>query len=84
MNPNELNELSDQELLAEVRKLKSYTITNAFFIGFLIGIVIYSIIAGNFGVLMIIPLYLVYRLANHSKAKKSKDLNKLLKERNLK
>lgn len=84
MNPNELNELSDQELLAEARKLKSYTITNAFFIGFLIGIVIYSIIAGNFGVLMIIPLYLVYRLANHSKAKKSKDLNKLLKERNLK
>lgn len=69
MNPNELNELSDQELLAEARKLKSYTITNAFFIGFLIGIVIYSIIAGNFGVLMIIPLYLVYRLANHSKAK---------------
>ena len=35
---------------------------NAFMIGFLIGIVIYSVAANTFGFLMLIPLFLAYRL----------------------
>jgi hypothetical protein len=83
MTQKEPSELTDQELLEEARKLKSFSITNAFLVGFLVGIVIYSLIESTFGFLMIIPLYLVYRLANDPKAKRSEALNKVLKERNL-
>ncbi|MEM9744173.1 MAG: hypothetical protein AAF918_15925 [Pseudomonadota bacterium] len=43
----------------------------AFAIGFLVGIVIYSIFANAFGLLMLIPLYLAYRLYCGSKRKNS-------------
>ncbi len=39
-------------------------IVNAFLIGFLIGIVIYSVAANTFGFLMLIPLYMIYKLVN--------------------
>jgi hypothetical protein len=84
MKQKELQELTDQELLAEVKKLKSFSITNAFLIGFLLGIVIFSVIKSTFGFLMLIPLYFVHKLINDPKAKRSKALNELLKERNLK
>lgn len=84
MNQKELSELTDQELLEEAKKLKSFSVTNAFIIGFLIGIVIFSIVKSTFGFLMLIPLYLIYKMANDPKAKRSKALERLLKERNLK
>ena len=84
MKQKELQELTDQELLAEVKKLKSFSITNAFLIGFLLGIVIFSVIKSTFGFLMLIPLYFVHKLINDPKAKRCKALNELLKERNLK
>lgn len=34
----------------------------AFFIGFLIGIVVYSVAVNSWGVLTLIPLYLAYKL----------------------
>ncbi|MDP3462669.1 MAG: hypothetical protein Q8S18_07770 [Bacteroidales bacterium] len=84
MKQKELPELTDQELLEEVKKLKSFSITNAFLIGFLVGIVIFSVIKSTFGFLMLIPLYFIHKLINDPKAKRSKALNELLKERNLK
>lgn len=36
--------------------------TTAFFIGFLVGIVIFSVAVNAWGVSLIIPLYLLYRL----------------------
>jgi len=84
MKQKELQELTDQELLEEAKKLKSFSITNAFIIGFLLGIVIFSVIKSTFGFLMLIPLYFVYKLVNDPKAKRSKALNELLRERNLK
>lgn len=84
MKHNELSELTDQELLEEAKKLKSFSITNAFLIGFLVGIVIFSLIKSTFGFLMLIPLYFIHKLINDPKAKRSKALNELLKERNLK
>ena len=84
MNQKELSELTGQELLDEAKKLKSFSVTNAFIIGFLIGIVIFSIVKSTFGFLMLIPLYLIYKMANDPKAKRNKALEKLLKERNLK
>jgi hypothetical protein len=84
MKRKDLSELTDQELLEEAKKLKSFSITNAFIIGFLLGIVFFSVIKSTFGLLMLIPLYLVYKMINDPKAKRSKALNELLKKRNIK
>lgn len=82
--PNKpLQELTDQELLAEAKKLKSSSITNAFLIGFLIAIVGYSIYNKSVGFLMAIPLYFIYRLVNNPGNKRKKEIDRLLKERNL-
>lgn len=80
----ELSKLTDQELLAEAQKMKSFSINNAFVIGLFIGILVYSFAKNSWGLLTIIPLYVVYKLANDPKNIRLKVLEKLLKERNLK
>lgn len=84
METTELSQLSDQELLAEAKKMKSFSITNAFLIGFLLGIVVFSVIKSTFGFLMLIPLYFVYKMVNDPRNKRIKEMEVLLKERNLK
>lgn len=84
MPPKDLSELTDQELLAESKKLKSFSIVNALLIGFLAGIIFYSIAKNSWGMLTIIPLYFIYKLVNDPKNKRKKDVEVLLKERNLK
>jgi len=84
MENTELSQLTDQELLAEAKKMKSFSITNAFLIGFLLGIVIFSVIKSTFGFLMLIPLYFVYKMVNDPRNKRIKELERLLKEQNLK
>ena len=64
MTQKELSELTDQELLDEAKKMKSTSITNAAFIGFLIGIVIYSIVKNSWGIVTLIPLFFAYKLIN--------------------
>ena len=81
MKQKELSELTDQELVEEAKRTRLSSITNALFIGFLLGIVVYSIWKNNFGFLALIPLYFAYKLANSAK---NKDLERLLKERRLK
>lgn len=80
----ELSNLTDQELLDEAKKLKSFSITNAFFIGFLIGIVFFSIMKNSWGFFTLIPLYLAYKMVNDPKNRRFQVVEKLLKERNLK
>jgi hypothetical protein len=84
MENRELSQLTDQELLDEAKKMKSFSITNAFFIGLLLGIVFYSVIKSTFGFLMLIPLYFVYKMINDPRNKRNKELEILLKQRNLK
>ena len=84
MQQKELSELTDQELLVEAKKMKSFSIINALIIGFLLGIVIYSFAKNTWGMLTLIPLYFVYKIINDPKNKRRKDLEKILKERNLK
>lgn len=81
MTQKELSELTDNELLEEAKKMKSTSITNALLIGFMVGIIIYSIMVNSIGFLTLIPLYFVFKLFNNSK--NYKDLKDLLKERNL-
>ena len=83
MKQKELSELTDHELLAEAKKMKSTAIKYALFIGFLIGIVWYSIVKNSLGFFTLIPLFLAYKLINNSKYD-NKELDNLLKERNLK
>ena len=83
MEHKNLSELTDQELLDEAKKIKSAAIINAVLIGFLIGIVFYSIMKNGFGFFILIPLFFAYKLANNKKYN-SKDIETLLKERNLK
>ncbi len=84
MEQKKLEELTDEELLKEAKKKRSASITNAVLIGFLIGIVIYSIFNNSLGFLtLVIPLFLIYKLSKNSKYN-TKELESLLKERNLK
>ena len=83
MNPRNLSQLTDQELLAEAKKMKSNALLNAGLIGLLIGIVIYSIFKNTWGMLTLIPLYFAYKLFNKPKAE-DEELKALLKDRGLK
>ena len=78
MEQKELSELSDQELLEKAKKMKSTSIMNAALIGFMIGVVIWSVAKNTLGLLTLIPLFFIYKLLNNSKE------DKALKERNLK
>jgi hypothetical protein len=83
MEQRKLTELTNQELMQEAKKIKSASITNSVLIGFLIGIVIYSIVKNSLGFFTLIPLFFIYKLINNSKYN-TKELENLLKERNLK
>lgn len=83
MTQKKLTELSDEELLQEAKKRKSAAITNAILIGFLIGVVFFSVLKNSLGFLTLIPLFFIYKLANNSKYD-NKELENLLKERGLK
>jgi len=83
MKAKNLSELTDQELLQEAKKMKSAAIINAVFVGFLIGIVFYSVMNNSLGFLTLIPLFLIYKLVNNSKYT-NKELEDILKQRNLK
>ena len=67
MEQKELPELTDQELLAEAKKKKSAAITNAVFIGMMIGIATFSIAVNGFGFFVLIPLFIAYKLYKDSK-----------------
>ncbi len=83
MKQKELEQLSNDELLNEAKKMKSTSTINATLIGLFIGILIYSIVVNNSGFLTLIFLFIIYKLANNSKHNKE-EIENLLKKRNLK
>lgn len=85
MDIKKLSELTDQELLAEAKKMKSKTILHALFIGGAIGVVIFGIAKSNIGFFSLVALYFVFKaFSNTENEKHNEALEKLLKERNLK
>lgn len=82
MKQKNLAELTDEELLQEAKKMKSSSITHALIIGFMVGVVAYSVIKNTWGLLTLIPLFFIYKLA--SNPNNNKELKKLLKEKKLK
>ena len=81
MNQNELSKLSDEELLEAAKNFKPSPMIDAFFIGFMIGIIIYGIAANAWGFLILLPLFLIYLFLK--KPKQYEALKKELKARNL-
>ena len=63
----DFSSLSDIELKAEAKKIKPSPFIDAFFIGLLVGIIIYSVVANTWGLVTIIPLVLIYVLLKKSK-----------------
>lgn len=84
MESKNYSKFSDQELLEEQKKLKSFSLTNALFIGFLLGVIVFSIIKSSWGMLTLIPIYFIYKMVNDPRNKKVKELEKEFKDRNLK
>ncbi|WP_299215734.1 FUSC family protein [uncultured Aquimarina sp.] len=78
----ELSELTDSELLDEAKKMKSASIINAALIGFMFGIIVYSILQNSVGLFTLIPLFFIFKVFH--KPEKNKALKRLLKERKLK
>jgi hypothetical protein len=81
MEEKEVSQLSDNELVEEIEKVKPSPIFDAFFIGFLIGIFIFSIAVSAWGIVIIIPLFLIYLFLK--KGKRYKALRRELERRNL-
>lgn len=58
----ELSTLSDQELLEMAKKAKSNAYLHAALIGFLIGVIVFSVVKSTWGLFTLIPLYFIYKL----------------------
>lgn len=83
MESKNLKDMTDQELLEEAKRLKSFSVTNSFFIGFFVGIIVFSFTKNTWGFLTLIPLYFIYKMVNNPKNKRSKEVKEQLKERGL-
>jgi hypothetical protein len=66
---------------AASKKMKSNNIMNAVLIGFLIGIIAYSIWVNSVGLFTLIPLYFAFKMLN--KPNEGKALEQTLKDRGL-
>lgn len=81
MTQNEISQLTDKELLEMAKNNKPSPIIDAFFIGFLVGIIIYGAAANAWGFIILLPLFLIYILLK--KPKQYKALKKEVEKRNL-
>ena len=86
MKHENLTELSDQELLLKIKKMKTNSIIDATIIGFTIGVVIYSAVKNGFGFFTFFPLILTYIIVRNSENNKvlEKEIEREIASRNLK
>ena len=59
MTEEQLSELTDQELLALAKKMRTTAVQSALLIGFMIGIIIYSVVVNSVGFFTLIPLFFI-------------------------
>ena len=81
MNQKELSQLTDKELLELAKNNKPSPIIDVFFIGFLVGIIIYGAAANAWGFVILLPLFLIYILLK--KPKRFEELKNELEKRKL-
>ena len=89
MEKKDLQQLTDEELLVEKNKLKKSKVFHAASIGFFAGILIFGVVSWSlssekkpgFLIPMLIPVAFIYKMLKNPN--KNKDLEDVLKERNL-
>ena len=81
MNKKKPSELTDQELMFEVKRIKSTLIVNAVLFGVMIGIATYSTVTNGLGILTFFPLFFIPMGIKNRAHKKA--LENQLKERKL-
>ncbi len=74
---------TDEALEREAQKLCSFHWTQAFMIGFLVGIVVFSIFHNTFGWLMLIPLWIAHKFTQDPRIKQKKQVEDELQARKL-
>jgi hypothetical protein len=86
MKTENITELSDQELLQKIKKIKANKITDALIIGLTIGVVIYSAVKHGFGFFTFFPLILTFIIVRNSANNKilETEIQKEIKYRDLK
>lgn len=82
MEQENLQYLTDEQLLQERKKLKSGKRINAFLIGIFIGVAVYSVVNNGLGFATLFPLFFVFLVFRYGK--KFKAIEKELDSRNLK
>ncbi|MEO1516096.1 MAG: FUSC family protein [Bacteroidota bacterium] len=81
MAQENLTDLTDEELLQKAQKMKSAKIFDAFVVGLLFGVATFSLVKNGFSLLLLLPF--IYIPIAGKNAIKRKELQELLKERNL-
>lgn len=81
MNAHDYASLSDDELRAEAKKMKSSEILHALMIGFMVGIIVYSVAKNTWGLVTLIPLFFIFKVLH--KPERNRALKKALAERGL-
>ncbi len=89
MDKQQYSEMTNEELLVEKKKMKNSKILHALAIGFLAGILIFGFVSWGmsekkrvgFLIPMLIPITMIYRIVKSPN--KTKELEEVLKERNL-
>lgn len=86
MESKKTNELNDQELLNEHKKIKTNKLVNAILMGLFIGIFVYSVVRNGLSFFGIFPLVFVAILAKNGKKynELEKELNNEITSRNIK
>ena len=86
MKSDYLTELSDQELVQKIKKIKNNIIIDAVIVGFTIGIAIYGAVRNGLEVFTFFPLLLAYVIIKNSGNNKilEKEMQKEFNSRNLK
>lgn len=81
MKPNDLSSLSEAELLEFAKQNQPSPLVDAFIIGFLVGILIFAAAVNGWGLVMLIPLFLIRQFLK--KPKRHEAMMSELKKRNL-
>lgn len=86
MKPENLTQLSQQELSQKLKSIKTNQIIDAGLVGFTIGIVVYSAVKNGFGFFTFFPLILTYAIIRNSNNNKilQKEIQKELESRDSK
>lgn len=81
MKNKEIAEMTNEELLLELQKIKSTNTINAVLVGVMVGIAIYSTVRNGLGILTFFPLFFIPMFTKKWAVQKA--LKTQIKERNI-